>query len=110
MKLKNLIISKTLLLEQFLTEEKVSAFISNCESRYVNKFRASRTEAAKYWSTKNIQDKILMRDDNIGVSRAEFRRLCILQFDKSKHKIPREDFIIILDAYLANYNVNGILI
>ena len=110
MKLKILIILETLNNYEILSEDTVSSFIANCENRYINRFRNSRVKAAKILSTKSIKDKILCTDQSIGINKKEFRRLCILKFDSSKHKIPREDFIIILDNYLTNYTEQRLLI
>ena len=53
---------------------------------------------------------MLSDNNNYGISKEKFRRLTILEFDKSKRHISREDFINILDNYLLNYSNNGYLL
>ena len=110
MKFKSLIVSNTLPSLYILSEEKISAFIKNCENRYINNFRCSRKDAANFYKSKNIKDKMLSDNNNYGISKEKFRRLTILEFDKSKRHISREDFINILDNYLLNYSNNGYLL
>ena len=54
MKFKSLIVSNTLPSLYILSEEKISAFIKNCENRYINNFRGSRIAAANFYKSKNI--------------------------------------------------------
>ena len=110
MTLKTLILAGTTPVCEILNEETAKAYVEYILNRYINKSRLPRIEAIR--KSKDPKNRRLS-DDNVNpITKAEFRQTAISYFDsKSKTtKMPKDDFIIILDLYLKNFSSSGELL
>lgn len=97
-----------------LTEEKVGSLVDFIIKKYDGNYgnRGNRIEAI--CNMKNEKDKRLYSDSNIPIGKDDFRKLCVVLFDKraakERIKIPRNEFIIELNNYLSVFNIDGKLL
>lgn len=108
MTLREIVSNETMLV---LTEEKVSSLVDFIIKKYDGSYgsRGNRIEAT--YKSNNEMDKRLYSDDNKSLFKNIFRQACIDKFDqrvaKEKIKIPRNEFIIILNDHLSYFDDSG---